>query len=214
MLRGGSGRGFRLLETGLELRSCCAVSSESDSICSSSALTACTALSMRLTSRSFLLPKSFFNKGANISTKTSMRWRHVRGVTATCKGAILLGNGTEERCLTAQHGDPPMALAGDRSPLNMGLVTPHFNHTPPVLAASAVRPSVTMNAVITDLPTIMAFRPSPARAPASLLREAKPPEPCSGGAATRASAAVAGEPAAAAALEHCRVASGVRVVCY
>jgi hypothetical protein len=31
-----------------------------------------------------------------------------------------------------------------------------------------------MNAVITDLPTIMAFRPSPARAPASLLREAKP----------------------------------------
>jgi len=31
-----------------------------------------------------------------------------------------------------------------------------------------------MTAVTTDLPTIMAFRPSPARAPASLLREAKP----------------------------------------
>jgi len=27
-----------------------------------------------------------------------------------------------------------MALAGDRSPLNMGLVTPHFNRTPAVLA--------------------------------------------------------------------------------
>jgi hypothetical protein len=28
-------------------------------------------LSMRLTSRSFLLPKSFFNKGANISAGSS-----------------------------------------------------------------------------------------------------------------------------------------------
>src|SRR5204862_349001 len=89
----------RPLNSSVLPRSC---SSERAIICSSRALTACTVLSIRFTSRSFLLPKSFFHRGANISTGSSGEWmevganRDLAAGMAAGEGGILPGKAGEE----------------------------------------------------------------------------------------------------------------------
>src|SRR5690606_20169249 len=113
-------------------------SSERASICSSRALIALTVLSMRLTSRSFLLPKIFFNSGANISADSStlgdggQRRRPARQPL----GCMQRGHSTRKRrrekgelprtgrmCLTHASTDRSPLYGDDRRQLQAPLLT-------------------------------------------------------------------------------------------